>query len=492
MDALRSAVEADECRLAELRDAAKAADGAEDPKVEALIEQLAAIAAEAEQDGATEHQRRDNRKVLVFSYFADTVEYLHGVLQLAIQHDERLAAYRGRVATATGSDKAHQATVIAGFAPRTAGGENDEDHFDLVITTDVLAEGVNLQQARHLINYDLPWNPMRLVQRYGRIDRIGSDHAEVFIRVFFPASELDGMLALEERLQQKIKRAAAAVGVREVLPGVREVQVNLTESRDEIARLQAEDASLFETGGASALSGEAYRRRLMDFIKQMANQEALDALPWGSGAAFAKRGIDEPAIVFCASIAGSAEPWFRYVALDDAYGVQRYMDDETGVSRVRISSETLTCLSRADTGDVPPTPENVITDEIYAAAFAAWEHAHADIVERWNYLTDPANLRPVIPKAMRDAVAVVRAHGAHLERADRLVEMLEAPHSPRIQRLVRAIVDDDGTSGRSKVDALDELARRMNLQPYVEPEPRAPITEDDVHVVAWCAVLPEE
>lgn len=490
LDALRSAIEADACRLAELRDAAKAADGAEDPKAEALIEQLAAIAEEAERDGATEHQRRDNRKVLVFSYFADTVEYLHGVLQRAIQHDDRLAAYRGRLTTATGSDKTHQATVIAGFAPRTAGGENDEDRFDLVITTDVLAEGVNLQQARHLINYDLPWNPMRLVQRYGRIDRIGSDHPEVFIRVFFPASELDEMLVLEERLQRKIKRAAAAVGVREVLPGVKEVQVNLTESRDEIARLQAEDASLFETGGASALSGEAYRRRLMDFIKQPANQEALDALPWGSGAALAKHGVDEPAIVFCANIDGSCEPWFRYVALDDALGVQEYVDEETGMPRVRMSSETLTCLSRADVGDTPPLPDNVITDEIFAAAFAAWKHAQADIVERWNYLTDPANLRPVIPKAMRDAVAAVRAHGAHLERADRLVEMLEAPHSPRVQRLVRAIVDEDSVSGRAKVDALDDLARRMNLQPYKEPEPREPITEDDVHVVAWSAVLP--
>lgn len=490
LQALRSAVEADVCRLAELRDAAKAADGDSDPKVEALIAELAALAEEAERDGATDHQRRDNRKVLVFSYFSDTVEYLHGMLQLAIQHDERLAAYRGRVATATGSDKAHQAAVIAGFAPRTSGGENDEDLFDLVITTDVLAEGVNLQQARHLINYDLPWNPMRLVQRYGRIDRIGSDHPEVFIRVFFPATELDGMLALEERLQRKIKRAAAAVGVREVLPGVKEVQVNLTESRDEIARLQAEDASLFETGGASALSGEAYRRRLMDFVKDALNKEALDALSWGSGAAVAKQGVDEPAIVFCAHITGSAEPWFRYVALDDALGVQQQVDEETGLSRPRISSETLTCLSRADTGDAPPAPENVVSDEIYAAAFAAWGYAQRDIVDRWNYLTDPANLRPVIPKAMRDAVAVVRAHGAHLERADRLVEMLEAPHSPRIQRLARAVVDDVEASGREKVDALDDLARRMNLQPYIEPEPREPITEDDVHVVVWTAVLP--
>ena len=80
------------------------------------------------------------------------------------------------------------------------------------MTTDVLAEGVNLQQARHIINYDLPWNPMRLVQRHGRIDRIGSRHARVFIRTYFPDLALDALLGLEDRLRRKI--AQAAVGDR--------------------------------------------------------------------------------------------------------------------------------------------------------------------------------------------------------------------------------------------------------------------------------------
>lgn len=493
IQALRAAVEADRELLGELGEKAKGADGANDPKIDALVEQLVSIVEQADKDGATEQLRRDDRKVLVFSYFADTVEYLEGELRRAINHDERLAAYRGRIATATGSDKGHQAAVIAGFAPRTAGAENDEDLYDLVITTDVLAEGVNLQQARHIINYDLPWNPMRLVQRYGRIDRIGSDHAEVFIRVFFPAAELDEMLALEERLQRKIKRAAAAVGVREVLPGVKEVQVNLTESRDEIERLKAEDASIFENGGASALSGEAYRRRLEDFIKQPGNRELLESLPWGVGAAFEKRGLTEPAIAFCSHIMGSDTPWFRYVPLDDSLAVQVEVDAETGEERARVSSEILACLSRSDTGDTAPLPENVITDDIYAAAFAAWEVAQRDIVEVWNYLTDPANLRPKTPAAMRDAVQLVRAYGGHLgDRADRLVDKLDAPHSPRIQRAVRAVLSQVEATNRQKVDALDDLAKRMNLQPYAAPEPRDPITDEDVHVVAWSAVLPAE
>ena len=124
VDGLRSAVEADRIRLGELRDEAKSADGLADPKVEALVEQLAAIAAQAEEDGATEHQRRDNRKVLVFSYFSDTVEYLHGELLRAVESDDRLAAYRGRIETATGSDKNHQAMVIAGV--RTSDGRRRE------------------------------------------------------------------------------------------------------------------------------------------------------------------------------------------------------------------------------------------------------------------------------------------------------------------------------------------------------------------------------
>ena len=97
---------------------------------------------------------------------------------------------------------------MAGFCPETAG-ELREDGtplsdnlFDVLITTDVLAEGVNLQQAGRMINFDLPWNPMKLVQRHGRIDRIGSPHKRVFIGCFFPAENLDELLHLGRRMRR--------------------------------------------------------------------------------------------------------------------------------------------------------------------------------------------------------------------------------------------------------------------------------------------------
>ena len=98
-----------------------------------------------------------------------------------------------------------------------------------------------------------------LVQRHGRIDRIGSKHREVFLRCVFPDTRLDELLGLEERLNRKIAQAAASVGVGEVIPDQqRRLDRSFSETREEIERLRAEDASIFERGGTrlGAQSGE--------------------------------------------------------------------------------------------------------------------------------------------------------------------------------------------------------------------------------------------
>jgi superfamily II DNA/RNA helicase len=200
---LRAAVVADRDLLHRLHDSVRVLAWDTDPKLIALTDALALIAADAETEGITAQQVRNKR--IIFSYFADTVEHLATQIRAAVEADDRLAACRDRIATASGLDKRGRAQTTAGFAPRTAGGQHAEDLYDLLIATDVLAEGVNLQQARHIVNYDLPWNPMRLVQRHGRIDRIGSDHAEMFVRCYFPDQYLEALLGLEERLQRKLK-----------------------------------------------------------------------------------------------------------------------------------------------------------------------------------------------------------------------------------------------------------------------------------------------
>ncbi|MFD5063825.1 helicase-related protein [Streptomyces sp. NPDC058394] len=483
--ALRDAVEADRRLLARFRDEVRAQQSGPDPKVESLIEELARIAAEAEAEGINPQDTCDKRKVLVFSYYADTVSHIHSRLALAMESDERLAVYQGRIATAAGPDRDGRSQVIAGFAPRTAGGSSDEDRYDLVIATDVLAEGVNLQQARHIINYDLPWNPMRLVQRHGRIDRIGSEHREVFLRCFFPDQQLERLLGLEERLQRKLKHAAAATGVGEVLPGFAGRDVNITEPRIEIDRLRREDAALFETGGASALSGEEYRRRLQKQLDNPALRDVVVKLPWGSGSGFARGTGTQPGIVFCARIGDHPQPWFRYVPLTADYAITR---DENG--KPIVIDDILACLSAADPGS-PDTPPEL--DEVaHQAAYESWACAKDHIVASWMYNADPANLTPEVPKVMRDAVALVRRYGAHLgEQQDDLVERLEAPYSPRILRSFRNAITEPG-SVREAVTRIADLAERLGLTPQPAPEPLPLITEDDVHLVCWLALLPRE
>src|SRR5207247_7760351 len=161
---------------------------------------------------------RDKRKVIIFSHFADTVDWVNEHLRTLLATDLRLSVYRGRLAALAGggvSGAVSLAEAIFGFAPRSSEAPpgRDDDRFDILVTTDILAEGMNLQQCRNLINYDLPWNPMRLVQRHGRIDRIGSAHDRVFLRTIFPHDRLDAMLDLEARILNKLAQAAASIGV---------------------------------------------------------------------------------------------------------------------------------------------------------------------------------------------------------------------------------------------------------------------------------------
>src|SRR5207247_10972492 len=185
---------------------------------------------------------RDKRKVIIFSHFADTVDWVNEHLRTLLATDLRLSVYRGRLAALAGggvSGAVSLAEAIFGFAPRSSEAPpgRDDDRFDILVTTDILAEGMNLQQCRNLINYDMPWNPMRLVQRHGRIDRIGSPHKRVFLRTYFPDAQLDALLNLEARVRHKLAQAAASVGV-EVTPIERgsEGHQSFSETREEIER----------------------------------------------------------------------------------------------------------------------------------------------------------------------------------------------------------------------------------------------------------------
>ena len=137
--------------------------------------------------------------------------------------------------------------------------------------------------------------------------------------------------------------------------------------------------------------------------------------------------------VFCAKIADHPRPEFRYVPIED--GKVRTVD-----GKPEVIGELLTSLEQADPRD-PNTPAGDPSADLREKLYTTWEIAQADIYEDWTRRTDPAEFEPQVPKAMRDAAALVRKHGAVLgDEQDRLVERLNQVANPRAEKEIRGIL----------------------------------------------------
>lgn len=499
---LMSDVKSDIALLRELHAAAEAVVTASEPKIAKLIEELTEIAEGARRVDARGVSHGDRRKVIIFSAFTDTVIPVHAALVRAIDAapaTSPLSDYKGRVASpimgsyaiahsrgeSGGVDQGGRASTVAGFAPDTAGERTadglprSKDEFDILFTTDVLAEGVNLQQAGQMINYDLPWNPMRIVQRHGRVDRIGSKHDYVHLGLFFPAERLDELLALEARLEAKLQLADAAVGAGEVLPGRgKGREVNLTDED-----LEKEFEELLDSGGSSAsLSGEEYRRRLFGELVGARAEESLLELPYGSGSGFESSLVQGNGYVFCIKMGKSEKPWFRYVPVDDEWNVTF---DGDGVSK--ISTDTLISLRAADpqTEDTP----RWMTEGAYDRAFDAWESARDSVYSTWVELTDPNAFQPDVPLSFREAYALVTRAGGYLGQEGRvaLARRLQSVPTARVQRQVRAALNEGGTD-EERIGLVQQALDDAGITAPPRRQPLEEIREHEVRLIAWMAV----
>lgn len=158
----------------------------------------------------------NNQKAVIFTQYIDTVDYLYNNLQkYAISKKIEIDSVVGQElddknSIGTNRPKERKIKLFAPTANDYKLGD-DEKEIDLLITTDALSEGVNLQDCSNIINYDLPWNPMRIVQRIGRVDRIGSSKRVTAYNIF-PDKDLDTLLDLLGKLATKIKNIAAIIG----------------------------------------------------------------------------------------------------------------------------------------------------------------------------------------------------------------------------------------------------------------------------------------
>ena len=150
---------------------------------------------------------KPNRKVLVFTAFADTAKYLYDALEQWATED--LGVHIGRVSGGTSGNKTtfgrtEFGNILTNFSPKSKKRHlmktmPQDEEIDLLIGTDCISEGQNLQDCDYLINYDIHWNPVRIIQRFGRIDRIGNSNNNVQLVNFWPTPDLNRYIKLKNR-----------------------------------------------------------------------------------------------------------------------------------------------------------------------------------------------------------------------------------------------------------------------------------------------------
>jgi hypothetical protein len=256
-------------------------------------------------------------KVLLFTSFHDTALYLYQQLQA----DPTWQAQAGQpvLGLISGDTKPDERKrLIERFAPNAnRPPEVPGDHawkpageeITVLLSTDVLSEGQNLQDAGVIINYDLHWNPVRLIQRAGRVDRIGSAFPHISLYNVFPEAALENLMGLVQRLSERIAQIDQSVGLDASVLG----EVISPRSLEQLRRLHESDQSLLHDleRQAELVSTEEMRFPLLNYIQQI-GKGVVEEIPLGihSGKRFTAR--DARPGTFIALSAGERQVWRFY------------------------------------------------------------------------------------------------------------------------------------------------------------------------------------
>jgi SNF2 family DNA or RNA helicase len=299
----------DRNRLAALLAAARQVDAARDAKLAELRKVIEAKCRNPINPG--------NRKVIVFTAFADTARHLYDELAPWAKANLGLES---AIVTGVGDNRMtlpklrkDLASILTSFSPRSKERPEDlaeEGELDLLIATDCISEGQNLQDCDWLINYDIHWNPVRIIQRFGRIDRIGSPNSCIQLVNFWPNMELEEYINLEQRVSGRmVLLDISATGEENLIEQQSGNQMNdLEYRRKQLLKLQDAviDLEDLSTGVSIAdLTLTDFRIDLAQYLK--AHPGVLENLPFGTFAVTIAEDDDiAPGVIFCLRAEGEA------------------------------------------------------------------------------------------------------------------------------------------------------------------------------------------
>ena len=263
-----------------------------------------------------------NKKVILFTAFADTAEYLYREL---VPWAATKLGIHSAVISGTGTNRTNLpklrtdlASLLTTFAPKSKerpADMADDGELDLLIATDCISEGQNLQDCDYLVNYDIHWNPVRIIQRFGRIDRLGSPNTSIQLANFWPNIELEEYINLEQRVSGRmVLLDISATGEENLIEQDAGNEMNdLEYRRKQLLKLQESVIDLEDLSSGVSIADltlNDFRVDLSGFLRE--HPDALDQAPLGAFAAISlQSGADgdngiPPGIIFCLRAEGEA------------------------------------------------------------------------------------------------------------------------------------------------------------------------------------------
>jgi len=325
----------DRVRIKEIYDRAVCIDSPRDAK----LATLKIIIAEKIQNPTKNKKGKECKKVLLFTAFADTAKYLHDNLKEWARNELGI-----HIAIVTGGGQNDKTTlgkadfnhILTNFSPISKMRNKiktmpQDEEIDMLIATDCISEGQNLQDCDMVINYDIHWNPVRIIQRFGRIDRIGSLHKKVKLVNFWPTKDLEKYILLKNRVEARMALVDVSAAAGDNPLDIKKLIKDELSYRDkQLLRLREEVMDLEdfnETVDLTDFSLEDFRAELNHYIES--NRKILEEAPLGLNCIVSpdeENAAIRPGVVFCLRQTNSQpeqkefnpiQPYFLVYAFDD-------------------------------------------------------------------------------------------------------------------------------------------------------------------------------
>ncbi|WP_191126358.1 helicase-related protein [Cerasibacillus terrae] len=302
---------------------------------------------------------KNNQKIIIFTAFADTANYLYDNIS---EWAKEYLGIHSALVTGSGSNKTTMKgvktkdlnAVLTHFSPESKGRDtlypDASEEINILIATDCISEGQNLQDCDYLVNYDIHWNPVRIIQRFGRIDRLGSKNDKIQLVNFWPNMELDEYINLEARVTGRMALVdISATGEENVIDYQGEKMNDLDYRRKQLEQLQEEVIDLEEMSGGLSITDLTLNDFKMDLVEYVENhKEMIEKAPLGLYAIAPNHSDPDsdlkPGVIFCLRQINQKTTIPDQSALEPYYLI--YIDENERISYSHVKSKQILDLYR--------------------------------------------------------------------------------------------------------------------------------------------------